>query len=91
MEYLIYYIHYIILSIVIIFLFIRLYIKIKYKFWSIQPVFHYYNLLYWIKPVGLIDKNLPTINKYCNFVNVNSTKFEEFHKILVFLAECPEN
>ena len=58
-------------------MFIRLYIKIKYKFWSIQPVFHYYNLLYWIKPVGLIKKDLPSINKYCNFLNITTTEFAE--------------
>ena len=80
-EYVIKYIHYIILFLFVLILLVRLYIKIKYKFWTIQPVFHYYNLLYWIKPIGLIDKRLPNINNYCNFVNVKTTSFDERDKM----------
>ena len=39
------------------------YVRISLKFWSLQPVFHIYNLLYWIRPPGLIHPELPEINK----------------------------
>ena len=56
------YISYILLTILFIVLFIIAYIKIKYKFWSIQPVFHVYNFNYMIFPPGIIDPNLPFKN-----------------------------
>lgn len=42
------------------------YIKVTFRFWSMQPVFHAYNVWYWVRPPGLIDMNLPQINKYVN-------------------------
>ena len=41
-----------------------LYYKIKYPFWSIQPVFHYHNIKYWLYPPGIIQHTLPKINKF---------------------------
>ena len=63
--------------IILLLLLFKFYIRIKFKFWSIQPVFHYHNLLYWIHPVGIINRKLPKTNRYCNFLNVNVTSFEE--------------
>jgi len=40
------------------------FVKIKYRFWAKQPVFHIYNMFYWIWPRGIIQHALPTINKY---------------------------
>ena len=55
-----------ILSIYVIFI---IYIKIKYPFWSKQPVFHFHNIKYWFNPPGIIDHTLPKINKfYDNFI-----------------------
>jgi len=51
------------------------YIKIKYRFWSIQPVFHIYNIYYWVFPPGLIDHKLPEKNK---FVNTSNILFRDF-------------
>ena len=51
------------------------YIKVKYRFWSMQPVFHVYNMLYWIRPPGLIDYQLPIQNRY---VNRNNISFYDF-------------
>jgi hypothetical protein len=73
MEY--YYFVLIFFSLLIIF---RLYVKITYKFWAYQPVFHYYNLFYWIYPIGIINKDLPLANKYCNFINITSKSFFEY-------------
>ena len=39
------------------------YYKLKYKFWSRQPVFHIHNLKYWIFPPGFIQKEMPKKEK----------------------------
>lgn len=49
-----------------------MYIKLKFKFWSLQPVFHIYDINHWINPNKIINKNLPTINKYINFVDIET-------------------
>ena len=59
---------YIILAIIIIYLLFFAFIKIKFPFWSKQPVFHYYNLFYWIYPPGIIS-NLNVSNNFINFKN----------------------
>ena len=41
----------------------------KMQFWRTQPVFHFYNLNYWLKPPGFINKQPPPVNKYVNLVN----------------------
>ena len=41
-----------------------LYFKFKYRFWSRQPVFHTYNLWYWICPPGIIEHVVPKIDKF---------------------------
>ena len=60
---------YIIAFIIIIYLIITAFIRVKLNFWLTQPVFHIYNLRFWINPPGLINKELPKINKYVNLVN----------------------
>jgi len=55
--------YYILLIITIIVLLVA-YFKLKYPFWSKQPVFHYHNLIYWISPPGIIQHDKPKINKY---------------------------
>lgn len=72
----------------------KCYVKIRYKFWSYQPVFYYHNLLYWIYPKGVIDtaisQSVP--NKFCNFINIVTKEFAEYdandiNKIVEFIAE----
>ena len=41
-----------------------IYFKVKYPFWSNQPVFHFHNIKYWINPPGIIEHKLPKINKF---------------------------
>ena len=60
---------YLILGIIFIIITLFAIIKIKFSFWTKQPVFHYYNLLYWIYPPGLITDFFP-MNKYVNFTNI---------------------
>ena len=55
--------------IIICYLFICAFIRIKMRFWYSQPVFHIYNLAYWINPPGFINKSPPPVNKFVNLVN----------------------
>ena len=48
----------------IVLLVIYIYYKVKYPFWSIQPVFHFHNLQYWLFPPGIIQHNAPEKNKF---------------------------
>ena len=50
------------LILLVIILFI--YIKIKYRFWSSQPVFHIYNIRQWLFPSGIIQHSLPPKTKF---------------------------
>ena len=52
-------------------------IKIKYKFWSIQPVFHFYNLKYWFFPPGIIEKDDPNTNKYTNLKDIEFIDYQK--------------
>ena len=60
---------YIFAIILIIYLILCATIRIKMRFWHLQPVFHIYNLRYWLKPPGFIELNPPEVNKYVNLIN----------------------
>ena len=64
---------FIILCIILFFCYIRL----KYKFWALQPVFHFYDLYYWFVNVGIIRKELPEKNRYTNFTSIRTFPFED--------------
>lgn len=49
-----------------------LYIRIKFQFWAIQPVFHLYDINHWLYTNKIIQPELPTINKYINFKNITT-------------------
>lgn len=74
-----------IIFICIIFL-VCLYIRFKYRFWCMQPVFHIYDFHYYIFPPGIIRHELPEKNKYCNFKNIETIEFSmiEDYKIAKF-------
>jgi len=57
------------------------YIKIKFPFWSIQPVFHVYDIGYAFFPPGIIDMELPKKNKYTNFKNIETILFEKTSRL----------
>ena len=80
---------YILLGIMFLILFFIAYVKIKYRFWSIQPVFHYYDFYYWFVDVGVINKDLPIKNKYFqpliksfSFDKLNKTQIAEFTELI---------
>ena len=68
---------YIILSILVVFLLVYIYIRFKYGFWFYQPVFHIYDFKYYLFPPGIIDHNLPEKNKYTNFKSIDTLSFEK--------------
>ena len=60
-----------------------LYIKIKYRFWMLQPVFHFYDIYYWFINVGIIRHELPIKNRYTNFNNIVTTNFEDISQTVL--------
>ena len=68
--------YFLLLFIIVVIIIFKLYVKIKYKFWAHQPVFHSYNLYYKYFKKGIIDNKLPKINKYYNFYNIKVDKYE---------------
>jgi hypothetical protein len=57
------------------------YIRLKYKFWALQPVFHFYDVYYWFINVGVIRKELPEKNKYVNLKKIVTKEFEEIDEV----------
>lgn len=54
-----------------------LYIRVKYGFWAVQPVFHGYDFHYMFCKNRVIQENLPEKNKYTNFKNIETNVFNE--------------
>jgi hypothetical protein len=53
-----------------------IYIRIKFRFWALQPVFHFYDLYYWIANIGIIQEELPSKNRYTNFKNIKTISYD---------------
>jgi hypothetical protein len=64
------YILYILLIVIFLIICFAAYVKIKFRFWTLQPVFHFYDFHYYLFPPGIIVHELPEKNKYCNFTNL---------------------
>lgn len=79
------YLSYITLFICLIVLTSYLYIKFKFGFWMIQPVFHIYDIQYMISPPGIINHGLPKINKYTNFKNIETIEYASVSDLKVNL------
>ena len=67
------YLSYILFFGLLILFLIYIYIRVKFGFWAIQPVFHVYDFGYMIKAPGVINHSLPQKNKYTNFKNIETT------------------
>ena len=59
-------IKYFTITFILIYIIFTIYFKIKNRFWSRQPVFHYHNIFYWLFPPGIIEHSLPALNKFYN-------------------------
>jgi len=68
---------YILIGFFLLIILILLIIRIKNPFWSIQPVFHYYDFMYWFYNKGVIRSELPEKNKYTNFKNIETINFNK--------------
>lgn len=75
-----YYLQIIFCCIISIIVVTYMYIKIKYRFWSAQPVFHIYDYHYWLLSPGYINKELPEENKFTNFKNIVITNILKLNK-----------
>ena len=60
---------------------IYIYIRLKYGFWVMQPVFHVYDFGYMFNPPGIIQCSLPEKNKYTNFKDIETIVFSELTSI----------
>lgn len=65
------FIYFFILIFLIIILFFA-YIRIRFPFWALQPVFHIYDIGYLVFPPGIIRQELPEKNKFTNFKNIET-------------------
>jgi len=77
------YISYISFFGILILLIIYLYIRLKFGFWAMQPVFHIYDIGYMLKAPGIINENLPEKNKYTNFKNIETIIFSELTSLQI--------
>ncbi len=53
------------------------------KFWYTQPVFHIYNIWYWLNPPGLIFDREPEINKYTNIIDIKTYGITDINDTLL--------
>ena len=65
----------------LIIIIIYLYIRLKYGFWVLQPVFHVYDFNYMFNPPGIIQDSLPEKNKYTNFKDIDTIIFSQLTTI----------
>ena len=77
------YIKYVFLLIICIILLICAYIRLKYRFWCLQPVFHVYDFHYYLFPPGIVEKRLPEKNKYCNFSDIETLAFTDISEFKI--------
>jgi len=64
-------------------LIIHIFIRFKFGFWAVQPVFHIYDIGYMIKAPGIIDEYFPEKNKYTNFKNIETILFSELTSLQI--------
>lgn len=63
-----------------------IYVRLKYRFWALQPVFHFYDIYYWFFNVGIIRHELPEKNRYTNMKQIVTKKYKNIDEIK--LKEC---
>ena len=83
---------YILAAIITIIILFYAIIKIRFRFWSKQPVFHFYNLWYWMFPPGIIVHDKPEENKYTNlkdikFINYTSLNSIDQERFIKFIQD----
>jgi hypothetical protein len=79
---------YVFLVLFLVLLMIAAYIKIKYRFWTLQPVYHVYDFHYFFYRYGIIMNELPEKNKYCNFYQIKTLEFSKVKYNASFYCIC---
>ena len=62
---------------------IYIYIRLKFGFWAIQPVYHVYDIGYMFYPPGIINDSLPKKNKFTNFKNIETILFNDLTSLQI--------
>lgn len=55
----------------------KLWFRLRYPFWSRQPVFHMHNLWWWLSPVGTISRVPPGLDRFVKLSEISNYKFTE--------------
>ena len=71
-------IQYILLVISLIIIVIVIVIRLTFKFWAIQPVFHIYDIHHWLNTDRVIEPSLPKSNKYVKLLDVETRCVKDF-------------
>lgn len=56
---------------------IYLYLRLSYGFWFYQPVFHLYDLHYYVFPRGIVDMGMPEKNRFTNTIDIDTLLFAD--------------
>lgn len=72
--------YYIYISILLFIVFLFLYIKIRFPFWSKQPVFNVYNIYYWILQPGIINHIVNEKSKYIDRAHIKFRYYDTLTK-----------
>lgn len=67
---------------IIVFILI-LFVKMKYRFYISEPVFHIYDIHLWLWKKGIIDTKLPKINTFTNIKDIETIETENVNQILI--------
>ena len=51
---------------------IAIFIRLKFRFWAIQPVFHIYDIHHWLNTNHVINSELPNINRYVKLIDIET-------------------
>jgi hypothetical protein len=66
-----------------IILIIYCYLKYKYGFWILQPVYHLYDMHYILKDNQIINNTLPIENKYTDFLKIKTHVFDNLNTFYI--------
>ena len=71
---------YVIITIILLILLYIGYYKVRYRFWTTQPIFHRYQLYNWIFLNRLICEDISPHNKYLNQLNISVKDYTKTNK-----------
>jgi len=77
------YLSYILFFGMLLIILIYIYIRLKFGFWAIQPVYHIYDIGYMFSSPGIINECMPEKNKYTNFKNIETILFPEITSLQI--------